>query len=245
LAKTKVVALPDKVALPVEDDNVPVPVQNGAMASDVAKPIQVIVTRKRGKKLDKGISEELAVTHVENQIPIGETVNNVIPIDSRGKILSDTLKPIEKANVPFESAELVEQEKATIGTVVPDDQNDVQLEEALIDKENGTEVIFDKAGEKNESASFDYIPPDDVDIEANIESGDHEDVSFVDKEYIEMYEGSSPGLRGRLPDINDAILEVAKQFLLKDGRVQLDWGCGDTEIMSIVQFQTLCENRYS
>jgi hypothetical protein len=46
-AKTTVVALPDKVALPVEDDNVPVPVQNGAMASDVAKPIQVDMKRKK------------------------------------------------------------------------------------------------------------------------------------------------------------------------------------------------------
>jgi hypothetical protein len=58
--------------------------------------------------MSKGISEELAVSHVENQILLGESVNNLISIDSREKILSDTLKPIEKANVPFESAEFVE-----------------------------------------------------------------------------------------------------------------------------------------
>jgi hypothetical protein len=68
LAKTTVVALPDKVALhveydnvpvpvqtevalPVEYDNVPVPIQNGAMASDVANPVQGNIKKKRGKML--------------------------------------------------------------------------------------------------------------------------------------------------------------------------------------------------
>ena len=246
------VALPDKAVL-VENDKVPVPTQNGVMASDMVESIQKKKKRKTGNKLNKEISNKLTVPVVENPISIGVEID--LPEHGEGEVkLSDAEIPIEKDTTPIKVAEPVGQKIASLDIVVPNELVE-QLEEVLIDEENEVEVIVNIPGEENESGALEVSTlgddvnmnkgaPHEEEIEVN-KSVDDEDVIIINEEFIEIYEGSSPGLRGRILDTNDTIRELAKQFLLQDGRLKLHWGCGEIEIISPDEFQTMCQNRYT